>query len=127
MAGGEAPVLDTGVLDALAASVGDDRGFVRELIETYLADGEAQVQAIHAALRTDDSAGLVRPAHTLKSSSATLGAMRIAATARDLEMDGRSGRPTGNATPEDLAAGLLDDWHQAAAALREWATSGDPR
>ena len=127
MAGREAaaPVLDAGVLAELTASVGGDRGFVRDLIETYLADGEAQVEAIDAALDANDSAALIRPAHTLKSSSATLGAMRIADAARALESSGRSGLPPQDA-PEALAR-LHDEWAEAAAALRAWSAAGEAR
>jgi HPt (histidine-containing phosphotransfer) domain-containing protein len=128
MAGREAPapVLDAGVLAELAASVGGDRGFVVDLIETYLADGEAQVRAIDAALHANDSAALIRPAHTLKSSSATLGAMRIAGAARALESSGRSGLP-GQDAPEALAARLHDEWAEAVAALRAWSAGGEAR
>jgi HPt (histidine-containing phosphotransfer) domain-containing protein len=73
----ELPVLDEGVLVELAESVGGDRGFVVELIEAFLSDGAQQVTAIDAAHAADDAEALVRPAHTLKSSSATVGAMRL--------------------------------------------------
>jgi HPt (histidine-containing phosphotransfer) domain-containing protein len=86
------------------------------------------VQAIDAALRADDTAGLVRPAHTLKSSSATLGAMRIADTARGWEMAGRSDEPAApDATAEVLVTRLRDDWTEAITALREWATAEEAR
>jgi HPt (histidine-containing phosphotransfer) domain-containing protein len=122
----QAPVLDGEVLAGLTASVGGDRAFVVDLIETYLADGEAQMQAIDEALHANDSAALVRPAHTLKSSSATLGAMRIADVARELESNGRSGRP-GRDTPEALAARLQGEWAEAVAALRAWVAAGEAR
>ena len=71
-----------------------------------------------AAVAADNAASLVRPAHTLKSSSATLGAMRLSAVARELEMAGRSG------TLESSAQGDLDtaqaEWDAAAAALASW-------
>ena len=38
-----------------------------------------------------DAAAIVRPAHTLKSSSAALGALRLAQIAREIEMAGRAG------------------------------------
>jgi HPt (histidine-containing phosphotransfer) domain-containing protein len=87
----DAHVLDERILAELMASTGDDIGFVRELIETYLADTPMQFEAMTVAVEADDAAALVRPAHTLKSSSATVGAMRLSATARELEMAGRSG------------------------------------
>ena len=66
-------------------------GFVRELVDAYVSDSAEQVAGIEAALAAGDADALVRPAHTLKSSSATLGAMELSATARTLEMAARAG------------------------------------
>ncbi len=85
------PVLDEEVLGELLSSTDGDVDFVRELVETYLADVPVQITGIADALEADDAAALVRPAHTLKSASATVGAMRLSAVARELEMAGRSG------------------------------------
>ena len=71
MSAPEAPILDEGVLADLSASVNGDRAFVVELIEAFLADGAQQLAAIDAARIADDAEAMVRPAHTLKSSSAT--------------------------------------------------------
>ena len=109
----DAPTLDEGILHEVLESTGDDIGFVRELIETYLADTPAQLEAMAAAVEADDAAALVRPAHTLKSSSATVGASRLSALARELEMAGRSGA----LQPEVYAS--LD------AAQREWQVTAD--
>ena len=46
---------------------------------------------ILAAAAAGEAAALVRPAHTLKSSSASLGAMRLSAIARAIEEAGRTG------------------------------------
>jgi HPt (histidine-containing phosphotransfer) domain-containing protein len=119
----EAPILDQSVLADLGASVNDDRAFVVELIEAFLSDGAQQVTAIDAAHAADDAEALVRPAHTLKSSSATVGAMRLSATARDLEMRGRSG-----ALADDTAARverLHADWNASSEALRSWVSGGE--
>jgi two-component system, sensor histidine kinase len=115
----ESPAIDEKVLDDLSASVQGDTAFVRELIDAYLADSVAQLDAAEAALAAGDAAGLVRPAHTLKSSSATVGATRLAATARSLEMAARAEElATDEAT---VAAGALrTEWDAAASALRAW-------
>jgi HPt (histidine-containing phosphotransfer) domain-containing protein len=118
-----APVLNVSILDELRSSVGDDRGFVVELIEAYLADGEKHVADVEAAMATGDPVALVRPAHTLKSSSATVGAESLAAAARELELAGRSGT-LGDAAI-DRAAGLRAAWNEAATALRAWIATGD--
>ena len=112
---GQPPVLDEAILAELSASVQEDRAFVVELINAYLADGPAHVDAIEAAIAADDAAALVRPAHTLKSSSATVGAQRLAAASRELEMAGRSG-----SIGAALAATLRADWDAAVAALGAW-------
>jgi HPt (histidine-containing phosphotransfer) domain-containing protein len=119
MTGPEPAVLDEAVLDELRASVEGDRAFVIELIEAYLADGAAHIEAIGAAVDAGDADALVRPAHTLKSSSATLGAARISTTARELEMLGRSGALGSEVS--DLIGRVRQDWPATTAALREWA------
>lgn len=122
---GQPPVLDEAVLAELSASVQGDRSFVVELINAYLADGPAMVVAIEAAAAADDAAALVRPAHTLKSSSATVGAMRLAATSRELEMTGRSGSVESASTAS--AATLRADWESAVAALEDWVEGSEDR
>jgi HPt (histidine-containing phosphotransfer) domain-containing protein len=115
----ELPILDESALAELAASVGGDRGFVVELIEAYLADGAIQVAALADAIGSDRAEDAVRPAHTLKSSSATLGAQRLAATSRILEVAGRSGSLNGSMDGVDVDV-LRADWEATQAALRRW-------
>jgi len=119
MTGPDSQVLDEAVLEELRASVQGDRAFVVELIEAYLADGATHIEAISAAVDAGDATALVRPAHTLKSSSATLGASRIATTARELEMLGRSGA-LGSGVG-DLIGRVREDWPATTEALRAWA------
>ena len=85
------PTLDRGTLDALVDAVGGDRSFLAELIDAYLTDAAAMVLALEAAAASASVESLVRPAHTLKSNSANLGALRLAALCRDLETDARGG------------------------------------
>jgi HPt (histidine-containing phosphotransfer) domain-containing protein len=114
----DVPTLDEGVLTELTESTAGDIGFVRELVETYLADTPAQLEAMTSAVEADDADALVRPAHTLKSSSATVGAMRLSSVARELEMAGRAG------TLEASVRGQLDsaraEWDVAEAAFAAW-------
>ena len=113
-------VLDTSVLDALCASVGDDRDFVVDLVETYLADGDVQIQALATAGAAGDATAAVRPAHTLKSSSATVGAMRLAAAARGLEATTRAGQAP---VADDIDA-LATELAAVSRALRTWTGGG---
>lgn len=111
-------VVDERILAEVMASTGDDIGFVRELIQTYLADTPAQFEAMTVAVEADDAASLVRPAHTLKSSSATVGAMRLSSVARELEMAGRSGSLDAAARAGLDAARA--EWQAAADALEAY-------
>ncbi len=112
------PIVDETVLREVLESTGDDLDFVRELIDTYLADSPAQLEAMTAAIEADDAAALVRPAHTLKSSSATVGAMRLSAVARELEMTGRAGDLEPSAHEQLTAARA--EWDIAREALGAW-------
>ncbi len=113
-------MIDERVLDDLRASVGGDLGFVRDLVDTFLADSAGQVDAIEAAVAANDAEALVRPAHTLKSSSATLGATTLSTTARTLEMAGRSGSLDDSETRE-AATSIRAEWHETTTALHAWA------
>jgi HPt (histidine-containing phosphotransfer) domain-containing protein len=112
------PVVDEQVLAEMMAATGDDIGFVRELVETYLADTPVQLEAMAAAVEADDAAALVRPAHTVKSSSASLGAMRLSMRARELEAAGRSGA-LGPADRAGMEA-ARSEWLAAAEAINAW-------
>ena len=85
------PTLDQAAFDHLLEITGNDLEFVDELIDTYLADAALQLEAIRAAASSGDAAALVRPAHSLKSSSANVGAMALADICRALEAAARTG------------------------------------
>jgi len=114
----KALVLDEAVLAELKETTGDDPAFVRDLIETYLADVPVQLEGIDGAIAASDADALVRPAHTLKSSSVTLGAMRLGEISRTLEMTGRSG------ALDTAARGNADaahaEWRAVHEALNAW-------
>jgi HPt (histidine-containing phosphotransfer) domain-containing protein len=112
------PILDEATLADVRASVADDAEFVVDLVRTYLADGPTHLTAIADAVAADDAAALMRPAHTLKSSSATIGAMRISGRARRIEIAARTGT-IDEATRAD-AEQLDDDWSATAQALEGW-------
>jgi HPt (histidine-containing phosphotransfer) domain-containing protein len=78
-------VIDVEVLDELERSVGDDRQFVRELVETYLDDTPKLIANIRSGIADGDVERTNRAAHTLKSNSASVGAMGLSAMARELE------------------------------------------
>lgn len=112
-------VLDVSVLEELADAVGGDRPFVVDLVETFIADGEQQLTEIATALAAGDAAAVVRPAHTLKSSSATVGAPALAAAARAIELAGRAGNLEAVAGDAEMRI-LRETWDDATRELRAW-------
>ena len=89
------PILDPAVLDELRESVGNDESFIADLVATYVSEGGDHLAAMEQAAQINDAGAIVRPAHTLKSSSAALGAMRLAQIAREIEMAGRTDETSG--------------------------------
>jgi HPt (histidine-containing phosphotransfer) domain-containing protein len=114
----DVPVLDERILTEVLETTGDDIAFVRELVETYLADTPVQLEAMTTAVDADDADALVRPAHTLKSSSATVGAMRLSSIARELEMAGRTGSL--ETAARDRLEAAHNEWQAAADAFAAW-------
>ena len=97
--------LDAAALEHLFEITGGDQEFFDELVDTYLDDGVAQLAAMRAAADADDPVALLRPAHTLKSSSANVGALQLADACRALEAAARGGTVDDpGATVEDIAA-----------------------
>ena len=84
----EQPILDGNSLRRLREAMGED--FLFELIETYLADSEVLVEEMRRAVPSGDVEALRRAAHTLKSNSATFGALGLAAMCKYLEEHGLS-------------------------------------
>ena len=90
-------VVDQAAIDRLLDMTGGDPEFLRELITTYIEDGAAQLVAMRDAVAHADAEALVRPAHSLKSNSASMGADQLAMICRALETDARAGRLDGAA------------------------------
>ena len=89
-------VLDQEILTELSEIM--EEGFVG-LIREYLDNAPTLMDDIAAAVAARDAESLVLPAHSLKSSSANLGAMRVSALAKELEFIGREERMDEAATP----------------------------
>src|ERR1051325_5583988 len=84
--------LDRSAIDNLLASVGGDREFLIELIDTYFEDTVTLFSQMEGALAAGDAPVLQRAAHSLKSNSANFGAMQLAGIAKALEEIGKSGQ-----------------------------------
>lgn len=79
-------VIDNEVLDELRAMLGDE---VDRLIDVFLEDTPRLISALESAAVGPDFNGLRDAAHSLKSSSANLGAMSLSAAAKRVELGAR--------------------------------------
>ncbi len=87
------PVFDSSALSALAGlpSRPGEEPFVPKTIGVYLRTTPHLIEDLTAALGRDEVDGMRRAAHTLKSSSAIVGARALSAAARQLEIEASSG------------------------------------
>ena len=82
------PVIDEEVLEELRSMLGDE---VQHLVEVFLEDTPKLLARLEVAASEGDMDGLRDAAHSLKSSSANLGAMLLSAAARRVEQGAREG------------------------------------
>jgi CheY-like chemotaxis protein/HPt (histidine-containing phosphotransfer) domain-containing protein len=87
-----APAIDPAAFAALREMVGDDDEEVLAMvIDSYLTDAPKLLEALGRAIEEKDGPALNFAAHTLKSTSATVGAENFAALCKRLEAMGRTG------------------------------------
>jgi len=111
----EAEAIDMQALAGLRALEAQGAtGLVARAVNLYVKDAANHVQAIHDAVARGD-AGVVREhAHSLKSASANLGAMTVAALCKDLE---RMGAVKSLESAGEAARGLAAEFERARIAL----------
>jgi HPt (histidine-containing phosphotransfer) domain-containing protein len=83
--------IDAATFANLLEMTGGDRAFVEELVDTYVEEGDRLVADLIAAASAGAVPDLVRPAHSLKSSSLNVGALELGELCRRLEEDARTG------------------------------------
>jgi HPt (histidine-containing phosphotransfer) domain-containing protein len=82
------PVVITVLTSFEDAQVEGEPDLIVELIDLYLADAPRQLTVMRKALAETDEPSLKRAAHSLKGSSANLGATQMAALCAELEHAG---------------------------------------
>jgi HPt (histidine-containing phosphotransfer) domain-containing protein len=99
-------VIDPITYRQLKEQMGAD--FVRELVEAYCHETGRLIEQLYQALAAHDSAAFARLAHSIKSSSASLGALNLSQQARQLELTGQT-NDLSEAGPqlERLSSGFL--------------------
>lgn len=112
----ETPLFDPGAIEKLRAVAGDEgTSFVAELARLFLDEGAKSLDDLKKAGDQGEWKQVTRIAHSLKSSSATLGLMRLSAACRALEEDTRAG--ASSARTRALSTALLDEFERARPAL----------
>jgi HPt (histidine-containing phosphotransfer) domain-containing protein len=103
-------IIDSSIIQELIDQMGAD--FVVELIDTYYQETGELIEQLHQALTAGDSITVGRLAHSIKSSSASLGAVNFSQQARELEMLGKAGDLSGaDVKLEQLTADFLKVKH----------------
>ena len=109
--------MDASALEALRALDKDGtRGVVNRVFDIYLRNTPSLIAEIQAGAAANDLGRLGRAAHSLKSSSRSVGAASLAEICRRLERSASEGRA---ADAETLAAAVLDAHANATRLLRE--------
>ena len=103
------PAIDPDAFARLVEITGGELDFVDELVDTYLDDGAQLVEQLRDAASRDAVTDLVRPAHSLKSSSLNVGALALGEQCRTLEEAARRGEvPHPPEWAERIASGFDD-------------------
>jgi CheY-like chemotaxis protein/HPt (histidine-containing phosphotransfer) domain-containing protein len=87
-----------------------------ELVRVYLEDTPKALSQLERAAQTNDVESLIAPAHSLKSTSANLGALRLSDMAKRLEHGARMGEL---GEPALLVAQIYNEYQRAAQQLRQ--------
>ena len=112
----DAHTIDREAFDRLLESFGGDADFLAEMLETYFVDSPRQLDAMEGALAAGDAEHLRRAAHSLKSNSATFGALAFSAQAREIEMLAKHGKVR---DAEPKVASLVAEYPHVEEGLRE--------
>jgi signal transduction histidine kinase/DNA-binding response OmpR family regulator/HPt (histidine-containing phosphotransfer) domain-containing protein len=106
------PVLNASILDELRDVLGNE---VDKIVTVYLEDAPRLIAQLERAAMGGDPIALRVAAHTLKSSSANVGASTLSEVARDLEEGARDGTLK---KPEVMVARIVTEFAQVRSALQ---------
>ena len=108
------PALDEEALATLKELGGDeDPEFLVSIVEQFIQDTRGYVESIRGAAASCDASVLERSAHTLKSSSASVGALVMSELCQTLQEMGRKGTVDGSEILAERLQGEFDRVRQA--------------
>jgi HPt (histidine-containing phosphotransfer) domain-containing protein len=109
---GETPLFDPVAIERLRAVAGDQgAGFVAEMAQLFLDETTKSLDDLKQDSERGDWKHVTQIAHSLKSSSATLGLMRLSAACKALELDTKGGASSPRTTT--LSAAVLKEFEEA--------------
>ncbi len=84
---------DEKILDIKGAveNLADDMEIYKEVLNAYLEDTPGMIEDMNRAVESKDTEVLYRHAHSLKSSSRSIGGMRLGNVSAELEANSRAG------------------------------------
>jgi CheY-like chemotaxis protein len=110
-------VIDLQVLDGIrSVQPPDEPNFLADLVKSYIKNAQATLDTIRVAIDEENPTALRFAAHSLKGSSANLGAHILAAYAHEVENLGRSGSVSG---AQSAYQRLLDEFERVKQVLIE--------
>ena len=114
----DAPILNESVLETLVSSLGEGGpALVEELMDDLDREVPGQIEEIEVAFRRGDAPTVRRIAHTLKSTAALFGGMRVSAAMRSIEATALDGRLDDVPT---LLSSAREEYKSFAAQLSSW-------
>jgi HPt (histidine-containing phosphotransfer) domain-containing protein len=113
----ETPLFDPIAIDKLRKVAGDQGStFVAEMAQLFLDETSRVLAELQSGCERDDWKAVSRLAHSVKSSAATLGLMRLSAACKALELDTRNA--TSSPETENHVADVMDEFKQATPILQ---------
>ena len=116
-------IIDQATFTRLLDSLGGDVDFLSELVEAYLASSPGLFASMQQAIATGEAPALQRAAHSLKTGSASFGALAFAAQCKELEDMGKMGALVG---AEAKSGALEAAYAEVVAALQAQVQSARP-
>jgi HPt (histidine-containing phosphotransfer) domain-containing protein len=108
-------IIDPATFAGLLDSLGGDVDFLSELVEAYLVSSPGLIGSMQQAIASGEAPALQRAAHSLKTGSASFGALAFATRCKELE---DMGKTCALAEAEAKYAALEAAYDQVAAALQ---------
>ena len=107
--------IDPSVLEQIRAIAPPDQDLVGNIIKLFIDESERLKQCLVAAVNDGDCEAVREYAHSLKSCSANVGALRVATLSHELESAGRNAEKP---RLVELLTDLVDDLEKATAELK---------